>query len=152
MGKSSETFNKKEKEKKRLKKQQEKKEKAEHRKANSSKGKQLIDMMAYIDENGDITTTPPGSIRQNEIKTVDIQIATPKQERGAKEQMNSGTISFYNTAKGYGFIRDAKTRENVFFHVAELNYQAKENDLVSFDTEKGPRGINAVKVTKIEQN
>lgn len=70
--------------------------------------------MAYIDENGDITATPPASIKQKAIKTDDIRIATPKQERRPQEQLNNGTISFFNTAKGYGFIRDAKTRENVF--------------------------------------
>lgn len=149
MGKSNETFNKKEKEKKRLKKHQEKKEKAEQRKANSSKGKGLEEMMAYIDENGDITNTRPLAVKQRAIKADDIQIATPKQTREPGDHLNTGTISFFNTSKGYGFIRDAKTRENVFFHVGGLTYPAKENDTVSFETERGPKGINAVRVTKI---
>ena len=59
MAKSKETFNKKEKEKKRLKERQEKKERMEYRKANATKGKSLDDMMAYIDENGNISSTPP---------------------------------------------------------------------------------------------
>ena len=59
MGKSSETYNKKEKEKKRLKKHQEKKEKAEIRKTSSSKGKGLEGMMAYVDEDGNLTSSPP---------------------------------------------------------------------------------------------
>jgi putative protein kinase ArgK-like GTPase of G3E family len=61
MGKSSETFNKKEKEKKRVKKQQEKKEKADMRKAGSSKGKGLEEMMAYVDEHGNISATRPSA-------------------------------------------------------------------------------------------
>jgi len=79
MSKSNETFNKKEKEKKRLKKNNEKKEKAELRKTNSSKGKGLEDMMAYVDENGNITTTLPEPSKQKPTKADDIKIATPKQ-------------------------------------------------------------------------
>ena len=59
MAKSKETFNKKEKEKKRLKKKQEKMEKMQERKANAEKGKSLDEMMAYIDENGNLSSTPP---------------------------------------------------------------------------------------------
>jgi len=68
MGKSSETFSKKEKEKKRLKKQQDKKEKAAERKANSDKGKSLDDMMAYVDENGNITDTAPDLSRRKSVR------------------------------------------------------------------------------------
>ena len=59
MARSTETFSKKEKEKARLKKAKDKKEKAEDRKANAGKGKSLEDMMAYIDENGNISSVPP---------------------------------------------------------------------------------------------
>jgi hypothetical protein len=79
MSKSNETFNKKEKEKKRLKKNNEKKEKAELRKTNSSKGKGIEDMMAYVDENGNITTTLPVFTKQTSTKADDIKISTPKQ-------------------------------------------------------------------------
>jgi len=58
MAKSQETFGKKEKEKKRKKQQQEKREKMEERKANAKKGKSLDEMMAYVDENGNISATP----------------------------------------------------------------------------------------------
>ena len=54
MGSSQETFSKKEKEKKRLKKKQDKDLKKEERKANSDKGKGLDEMMAYVDENGNV--------------------------------------------------------------------------------------------------
>jgi len=54
LARSTETFSKKEKEKARLKKSKDKKEKAEERKANAGKGKTLEDMMAYIDEHGNI--------------------------------------------------------------------------------------------------
>lgn len=59
MARSKETFNKREKEKQRQKEKMEKKERMEERKANAVKGKSLDDMLAYIDENGNITSTPP---------------------------------------------------------------------------------------------
>jgi cold shock CspA family protein len=150
MGRSSETFNKKEKEKKRLKKQQEKKEKAELRKAGSDKGKGLEDMMAYVDENGNITSTPPDRSKAPKlIQAEDIVISIAKRTDDPEDDRRSGVISFFNTAKGYGFIRDSETRENIFFHVNSLGYDAKENDKVSFATERGPKGMNAVQVTKI---
>ena len=67
MARSTETFNKKEKEKKRLKKQKEKREKAEERKDNVVKGKSLDEMMAYVDENGNITSTPPDPTKKKKI-------------------------------------------------------------------------------------
>ena len=59
MAKSQETFSKKEKGKKKIKQRQEKLEKMQDRKANATKGKSLEEMMAYIDENGNISSTPP---------------------------------------------------------------------------------------------
>lgn len=148
MGRSNETFNKKEKEKQRLKKQQEKKAKAEDRKANSTKGKGLEDMMAYLDENGNITSTPPAFSKPRSVELSEIMVATPKKVDDPEDLINHGVITFYNTSKGFGFIRDAKTRENIFFHVNQLTFQAKENDQVTFLTEKGPKGLNAINVSK----
>jgi len=59
MAKSKESFNKREKQKQRQKKKQEKQVKMQERRANQEKGKQLDDMMAYVDENGNISSTPP---------------------------------------------------------------------------------------------
>lgn len=148
MGKSTETFNKKEKEKKRLKKQQDKKEKAAERKANSDKGKGLEDMMAYIDEHGNITSTPPQFARPKLVELETIAIATPKQVNEPADLERTGTIGFYNVSKGFGFIRDAKSQEDIFFHVNQLTFPAKEGDKVNFQTERGPKGLMAVKVSK----
>ena len=59
MAKSKETFFKKQKEKQRLKNRQDKQQKMEERKANLKKGKSLDEMMAYVDENGNLSSTPP---------------------------------------------------------------------------------------------
>lgn len=149
MGRSSESFNKKEKEKKRLKKQQEKAEKMEERKANAKKGKSLDDMMAYIDENGNISSTPPDPSRRKEINHEDIQLGVPKHVPEEDEDpVRTGVVNFFNTAKGFGFIRDAKSGESVFVHVNQLTERISEGDRVSFEVQMGPKGPNAINVKK----
>lgn len=59
MARSKESFSKREKEKKRIKERQDKAQKKEERKANNNKGKNLEDMLAYLDENGNLSTVPP---------------------------------------------------------------------------------------------
>ena len=78
MAKSKITFNKKEKEKQRQKNKQEKKEKMDERRANQVKGKSLEQMMAYIDENGNISATPPDPRKKITIQAEDIPIGVPK--------------------------------------------------------------------------
>jgi hypothetical protein len=117
LARSTETFSKKEKEKARLKKSKEKKEKAEDRKANATKGKSLEDMMAYIDENGNITSTPPDPSRRIKINAEDIRIGVAKQEELPHDTVRNGVVSFFNEAKGYGFIKDLDTQESIFVHI-----------------------------------
>lgn len=148
MAKSTETFGKKEKEKARQKKAQEKKERAEERKANAGKGKSLEDMMAYIDEYGNISSTPPDPSRKLKINTEDIQIGVAKREDIPLDTVRTGIVSFFNEAKGYGFIKDLQTQESIFVHVNALSGPVKENNKVTFETEQGPKGLSAVKVKK----
>ncbi|RFM26393.1 cold shock domain-containing protein [Deminuibacter soli] len=148
MGRSQESFNKSENEKKRQKKKQEKIEKREERKANGGKGKSLEDMMAYIDENGNITDTPPDPNRKIDIKAEDIQIGVPKQDAAAAaaDNLRRGVVTFFNEAKGFGFIRDQKTGESIFVHVNALNDRIKENNIVVFEVQRNAKGLNAVDV------
>ena len=149
MGKSGETFNKKEKEKKRAKQRQEKAEKMEERKANAKKGKSLDEMMAYIDENGDISSTPPDPRKKKVFNQEDMQIGVPKYEATEEDAVRNGVVSFFNEAKGFGFIRDTQNGESVFIHINQLTERIGEGDKVSFETEKGPKGLNAVNVKKL---
>jgi cold shock CspA family protein len=149
MGKSGETFNKKEKEKKRAKQRQEKAEKMEERKANAKKGKSLDEMMAYIDENGDISSTPPDPRKKKVFNPEDMQIGVPKYEATEEDAVRNGVVSFFNEAKGFGFIRDTQNGESVFIHINQLTERIGEGDKVSFETEKGPKGLNAVNVKKL---
>ncbi|MDB5229311.1 MAG: cold shock protein [Chitinophagaceae bacterium] len=150
MGKSQETFGKKEKEKKRLKAQQEKREKMEERKANAKKGKSLDEMMAYIDENGNISDTPPDPRRKKVFNHEDMQIGVPKQvPMDPSELIRTGTVTFFNDAKGFGFIKDSVTQESVFIHANQLSAPIKEHDKVTFEVEMGPKGASATNVKKI---
>ena len=148
MARSTETFSKKEKEKARLKKSKEKKEKADERKANAGKGKSLEDMMAYIDEYGNITSTPPDPSRKIKVNLEDIQIGVAKQEDLPHDTVRNGVVSFFNESKGYGFIKDTQTQESIFVHINALTEPLKENNLVTFETEQGQKGLSAIKVKK----
>lgn len=149
MAKSQETYSKKENEKKRKKKQQDKEEKREERKANSSKGKSLNDMMAYIDENGNLSDTPPDPKKMRIINTEDIQIGVPRQAAiDPADLIRKGTVTHFNNDKGYGFIKDLKSQESVFVHINSLDGPVKENDKVTFEVEMGHKGPNAVRVKK----
>jgi CspA family cold shock protein len=63
--------------------------------------------------------------------------------------MQTGTVKFFNESKGYGFIKDDDSNQEVFVHVTGLVDQIRENDKVSFDVVEGKKGINAVNVKKI---
>ncbi|MEO7394673.1 MAG: cold shock domain-containing protein [Chitinophagaceae bacterium] len=149
MSKSQETFGKKEKEKKKLKQRQDKMEKMEERKANAKKGKSLEEMMAYIDEDGNISSAPPDPKRKKVFKQEDMQISVPKYDPGdPADLIRSGTITFFNQDKGFGFIKDSITQESIFIHINQLSEPVKENDKISFEVEKGPKGLNAINAKK----
>lgn len=147
MAKSKETFGKKEKEKKKLKDREDKRQKMDERKLNAKKGKTLDEMMAYIDENGNLSSTPPDPRKKRVFKQEEMNTGVP--ERIEEDVVREGTVSFFNDAKGYGFIKDLKTQESVFVHANQLSEPIKENNKVSFEVEAGPKGLNAVNVKKI---
>lgn len=149
MAKSQETFGKKDKEKKRLKQRQDKEEKMEERKANAKKGKSLNEMMAYIDENGNISSTPPDPKKMKVFKQEDMQIGTPRYVPGEHSTVRNGVVSFFNDTKGFGFIKDIETQQSVFIHINQLSGPIKENDKVTFEVEIGQKGPSAVNVKKI---
>ncbi|MFY0255745.1 cold-shock protein [Chitinophaga sp. 30R24] len=149
MAKSQETTNKKEKEKKKAKQRQEKQERKEERKAHSSKGKSLSDMLAYIDENGNISSTPPDPNKRREINVEDISIGTTRQvAEEPVEKTRKGVVKFFNDAKGFGFITDLQTQDAIFVHSSQLTALIRERDRVLFELERGPKGLHAVNVRK----
>ncbi|MEL7587429.1 MAG: cold shock domain-containing protein [Prolixibacteraceae bacterium] len=149
MGRSQETFNKKE---VRNKKEKKRKDKEKKRLAKKDGDKSsLDDMIAYVDENGRITSTPPDPSQKTEINLSDIQIAVPKKDDSMREDpVRRGTVTFYNESKGFGFIRDNETKESVFVHVNSLLDPIREGNLVSFEVGMGPKGPMALKVKPIK--
>lgn len=147
MAKSQETFSKKEAEKKKLQKRKAKEQRKEERKANAKKGGSLEDMMAYVDEFGNISSTPPDPLKKKAIKAEDIVLGARNNVKANPEDaFRKGKVTFFNESKGYGFIRDLQSQESVFVHVNALTSPIKENDKVSFEVEHGPKGLSAVRV------
>ena len=150
MAKSQQTFSKSEKEKKRIKKRELKAKKKEERKANAVKGGKLEDMLAYVDQYGRITDTPPDPEDKIVVDAEDIVLGVPRREDyEAEDPTKQGKVSFFDDSKGFGFILNTVTQEKHFVHVSGLIDEIKENDTVSFELEKGLRGMNAVKVKKV---
>lgn len=146
MGRSQETFNKKEVRNKKEKKRKEKEKKKLARKETEKKSS-LDDMIVYVDEFGQLTDTPPDPAKKQKTKLEDIEISVPKREASDEEDtIRTGTVSFYNDSKGYGFIKDADTKESIFVHVNNVIDEIKEGNLVSFEVEKGKKGLTAVQV------
>ncbi|HOP04477.1 MAG TPA: cold shock domain-containing protein [Tenuifilaceae bacterium] len=147
MGRSQVSFNKRENEKKKAKKKQDKLQKREERKASAEKGKSLDDMIAYVDEFGNITDTPPDPNQKEDINVEDIEVAVAKQEPiDPADLIRKGVVSHFNHSKGYGFIKDIKTQETFFVHVNSLEEEIQERDKVTFETEMGMKGMQAVNV------
>lgn len=121
----------------------------QERKAAAKSGKSLNDMMAYIDENGNLSSVPPDPSKMKTFNAEDMQIGVPKYEPSEDELVRTGTVSFFNDAKGFGFINDAQTGERIFVHVNQLTEPLVEGNKVTFEIEKGERGLVAVKVSKL---
>ena len=153
MAKSQQTFNKSEKEKKRLKKREEKRKKMEARKLEKQEsGKKGIEF-AYVDHNGNLTNTPPDPSKKIKVKAKNIEISIPKTLESDREEIDpvrTGTVSFFDTSKGFGFIVDSENQEKYFCHVSGLIDEITEGNKVSFELEKGMKGMNAVKVTLVK--
>lgn len=150
MAKSRQTQSKIEKEKKKVKKRKEKERKKQERKENSNKGASFEDMIAYVDADGNLTDTPPDPSQKVEVAAEDIEITVPKKEdREPEEVETEGKVTFYNDSKGYGFIKGKKFGEEYFVHISGLVDEVQENDKVSFDLERGMKGMTAVNVKKL---
>lgn len=147
MGRKHETFNKKEVRLKKEKKRKEKEQKKQERKENRG-GSSLDDMIAYVDEFGNITSTPPDpSQKKEEINLEDIMISVPKSlGPDPDEIIRKGVVTFFNDSKGFGFIKDTLTQQDIFVHVNSLEEPIKENNKVTFEIIKGVKGPNAVHV------
>ena len=141
-----ESWNKKDREQRKRKEKKDKADKMLQRKENATK-KSFDDMIAYLDENGNLSSKPPDPRKKVEVKLEDIQIGVPEYVPPTEEELKrTGKITFFNSAKGFGFIKDQVSQQSVFFHVNNLESPVNENDKVSFEIEMGQRGPSAVHV------
>ena len=107
------------------------------------------DMIAYVDEFGVITDTPPEPKKEEKIELESIEISTPKMEVTEEDDLK-GRVGHFNYNRGYGFIKDFSGRNEYFFHISNAPADISEGDRVAFELEQGDRGMNAVNVTIIE--
>ena len=147
MAKSQQTFNKTEKEKLRRKKREDKKKKKEARRAEAKENPQGI-QFAYVDHYGNLTDTPPDPSLKIKVDAKSIELGIPKKEDVYFDPIRNGKVSFFDSSKGFGFIIDTETQEKYFTHVSGLIDEIAENDKVTFELEKGMKGLNAVRVKK----
>ena len=140
------TSGKREREKIKQTKRLDKQRKREERQSSGSRN--FEEMLAYVDENGVITSTPPElNPNKEEIKQEDILISTPKQEDIETPTVLKGRVDYFNESKGYGFIKDLGSDEKYFFHVSNNTLtDISETDIVTFELERGLRGMNAINI------
>ena len=144
------TFEKREKEKKRQQKQEEKERRKQDRKANSAGGG-LENMMAYVDENGQLTSTPPDPTKvRKPIDISEIELGVPRRTKEDEAPVaRVGKVDFFDSSKGFGFIREDGTQERFFVHVSGLIDEVVEGTRVTYEVERGQKGMNAVRVKKV---
>jgi len=145
MGRSQETFNKKEVKNKKDKKRKEKEKKRLIRKESGKSS--FDDMIAYVDEFGKISSTPPDPNKKIKVDVNDIELGATKNDPSDKNDfIRKGVVTFFNDSKGFGFIRDMESKQSVFVHANNLLELVKENNIVTFEIGKGPKGLTALNV------
>ena len=67
--------------------------------------------------------------------------------------MNTGTVKWFDSQKGFGFITNEQSGKDIFVHFSGIALNGfktlEEGQQVSFDTTQGPRGEQAVNVNYI---
>lgn len=145
----SQSFGKREKEKKKQAKRLEKQKRKEERLAEGTATPD--EMIAWVDEFGNITDVPPEERTEKveSVKLEDIVISTPKKE-DVEVEPNRGRVEYFNDSRGYGFIKDLSSGEKYFFHISAAPADIAEGQTVTFDLERGTRGLNAFNIVQIK--
>jgi len=147
----AETFSKRERRKKKIEKKREKELRREERRNVVPSKKTLEEMMAYVDENGNLSDTPPDPKNAHRVAADEIAIAVPKSAPAEPNALFTGVISYFDPAKGYGFVINDQTKERLFVHVtglAQPNTELSMGDKVSYTATRSDRGMQAVSVMK----
>ncbi|SEF84292.1 MULTISPECIES: cold-shock protein [Parabacteroides] len=142
------TSGKREREKLKQTKREEKLKKKEERLNKGSRS--FEEMLAYVDENGLIHSTPQDIMPKEEIDASEILVSVPKQTEIEQPTEFNGLVEHFNSSKGYGFIIDTESKEKYFFHISAAPEEIAEGDKVIFEIERGTRGMNAVRISIIK--
>lgn len=143
MGRSQQSFGKREREKKKQKKKEEKAKKREERKNNPEL---QADEFTYVDEFGNFHDTPPDKADKVDAEEIVLGVP-PKEETEDDDPVKSGVVTAFNDSKGFGFIREKNSQESIFFHISDCEEEIVVNNMVTFEIEHGPKGASAKKVT-----
>ena len=110
--------------------------------------KSFQDMLAYVDENGNLSDTPPDPDAMPEFKLEEISLDASFREAAPDNGTRQGKVKFFNEDKGYGFIVDKKNHDSIFVHANDLEpgLKLRQNEHVTFEIEPGNKGAKAVNV------
>ncbi len=148
MGRSQESM-----QKKAVRQKKEKKRKDKEKRRLESKdqdNKSFDEMIAYVDEFGNILDSPPDPSKKEEIELDDIAVSVAKSDPNeVVDTLKNGVVSFFDESKGFGFIRDLQNDQRIFVHVSNLNEPVKENNMVTFELGRGPKGPVAMNVSVV---
>jgi len=67
----------------------------------------------------------------------------------SNSERQTGTVKFFNNEKGFGFIKHDNSNEETFVHKTGLIHDIAEGDTVSFELERGKKGMNAINVERV---
>ena len=138
MARTKQTGRKREKEKDKQKKRKDKEHRKQERKKQSVKGLGLDALVAVPL----ITETGAGNTGGIPETTAPVSVT----------ETRAGKVVYLNTHKGYGFIRDAKVKENLFFEIGDIKWELRLNDTVTFVRTKSSRGGTATSIEKLPEN
>jgi len=152
MGKSQETFNKKDREKKKAKKRKEKLERREMRKrVKADRGKLAFeDQIMYTDQYGNLVREKPDPNAKIEINLDDINLGAAPNSHESFDVIRRGKVKFFEAGKDYGFITDKMTKESIFVHISDAYDDIRPNHIVEFEMVQGHKGKKAINVVQIK--
>ena len=140
------TSGKRDREKNKLQKKQDKQKKKEERQKEGSSS--MYDRFAYVDLKGELKTSPHAELMIEETDSTTIEVSVPKRvDSDEVDTPLNGVVEHFNQSKGYGFIKDTVSNIKYFFHITSAPPTIAEGQLVTFETENGPRGINATNIS-----
>ena len=69
--------------------------------------------------------------------------------------MATGSVKWFNNAKGFGFINTEEDDEDIFVHYSQIQQEGfktlREGEIVDFELRRGPKGLHAANVVRVEE-